>query len=789
MSRKPFLSDYRSGIMLVTVICILAVDFDVFPRSFAKTERQGTSLMDVGVGAFVFSSALVSRQARSFVSRRGPATAAAVASAVLASPLPLGSPTSGALAGVALEPASNLQSCGEILDRFITTISALWPLIVFGLARFFAHRAAEYQEHETEYGRHWNFYFTLGCVSIASVFTEVVIDQTCGCLTRARRSLAQRAARSQSFLLLSTGAAPHGAAAAAAAATAATTTTTASTASTANGTPSAPSSSHLSFFDSPALASRRRSRSVAEDSIADDSNPPAPSAVDDPPSLSSSSSSSSTTLSSSSSSSSSVAESAHASVPSGALHSIARLWSVVYHNRTIRASGYAVLGFTISGIYQFFLTGRGLREYIFDASRDDGLLSANREGFFGVIGFFAIYLCGVGVGRSLNWPRHTYRHWWVLWTTLGAMNILTWAAAVACDRFIDPVSRRTTNMSYVLWVVAFNISQVLVTLTIDLVVVSTDDEVPEAEHAPTTLSASPLLIPPPVPSEHEPASFSLRGNHPKDDTAELPASSALPSSSSSSAFTALASFPSATPSTSTSTSLNGNEPTSPLSSSPSPPTGRANGRRGRPLERSTDEVDRSSPTSSASASSAPMTASSSSATIASRRHNHGLTNGSRPAIRLELEPSNLSTTRLRSHSPALRLSTFARDDGPLLSDEGTSFAAGFANHTTPSGSPIELPPVPPASAPSGSEDRARSVADAAGSVIMDALNNNGLVLFIIANLLTGAVNVLVDSSVANEMGTFSLSNGAALAILFSYTGLVCAIGVLFRFFHISVKFW
>jgi hypothetical protein len=46
-ARKPFLSAYRAGLLVLTCLAILAVDFDVFPRRFAKVETYGTSLVSV----------------------------------------------------------------------------------------------------------------------------------------------------------------------------------------------------------------------------------------------------------------------------------------------------------------------------------------------------------------------------------------------------------------------------------------------------------------------------------------------------------------------------------------------------------------------------------------------------------------------------------------------------------------------------------------------------------------------------------------------------------------------
>jgi len=104
--------------------------------------------------------------------------------------------------------------------------------------------------------------------------------------------------------------------------------------------------------------------------------------------------------------------------------------------------------------YQCLLSLGGWTEYILFAPRDS-FFAANREGLISNIGYFCLYLIGVQLGHHCMQIK-SISMWWRTCVFLLLTSIVLFCLEVACDSFVQPVSRRLLNLSYVLWLCWYN---------------------------------------------------------------------------------------------------------------------------------------------------------------------------------------------------------------------------------------------------------------------------------------------------------------------------------------------
>eukprot|EP01025_Chloroclados_australasicus_P012104 TRINITY_DN1551_c0_g1_i4.p1 TRINITY_DN1551_c0_g1~~TRINITY_DN1551_c0_g1_i4.p1 ORF type:complete len:453 (-),score=24.79 TRINITY_DN1551_c0_g1_i4:427-1785(-) len=123
-SRKWYYVYCRSGLLVMTCICILAVDFKPFPRRLAKVETFGIGLMDTGPGLYIYIMGAVARP---------------------------------------------FQMQNNVMDQIRKVGIQFLALLVLGSGRVVAMKQTAYPEHVTEYGVHWNFFWTLAAISCFKV--------------------------------------------------------------------------------------------------------------------------------------------------------------------------------------------------------------------------------------------------------------------------------------------------------------------------------------------------------------------------------------------------------------------------------------------------------------------------------------------------------------------------------------------------------------------------------------------------------------------------------------------
>lgn len=138
---RGLLSSLLATLMLSVTVCILCVDFPVFPRRGAKTTDTGFSIMDAGIGAFIAFSGAVSPEAKHAVE------------------------------------SSTDRTIQTKLGLIMKTLSSSIPLVALSCLRLFLIRQFGYREITEEYGTHLNFFAVLAAVKLISCFVYCVIGR------------------------------------------------------------------------------------------------------------------------------------------------------------------------------------------------------------------------------------------------------------------------------------------------------------------------------------------------------------------------------------------------------------------------------------------------------------------------------------------------------------------------------------------------------------------------------------------------------------------------------------
>ena len=111
----------------------------------------------------------------------------------------------------------------------------------------------------------------------------------------------------------------------------------------------------------------------------------------------------------------------------------------------------------VASLHQLFLSVAGGTQYVLLGPSGDGsrmgLLSANREGVVSCIGYLVVYMASIELGRWLFKKRKFIKEFYSVCIFLGVGVVLLWTLTSVSEVYIDRVSRRMANITFIFWLV------------------------------------------------------------------------------------------------------------------------------------------------------------------------------------------------------------------------------------------------------------------------------------------------------------------------------------------------
>lgn len=140
--------------------------------------------------------------------------------------------------------------------------------------------------------------------------------------------------------------------------------------------------------------------------------------------------------------------------------SLIQLMSVLSGNLNIM-SRVVVGGGLVVG-HQWALEQLGVKQYMLDNSRQ-GVLQANKEGVFGILAYYSIFLFGQAFRQLLDlhlFNNNNNRINRLRMIQMGLGLLLCYSLLFSSINSFGPISRRLYNLQFVLWIVTFNITMI-----------------------------------------------------------------------------------------------------------------------------------------------------------------------------------------------------------------------------------------------------------------------------------------------------------------------------------------